>query len=363
MNPVDSGGQTRLRWGFFGVVLALVVLGYPYYKEALFTFILSALLAYAIHPGVRLLESGKGRLLRIKMHRGLAILAMYLIVFVFCAAVLSYGVPPLVKQSRALVEQSPSYLGKLDEMIKALEGKYQAIPFPENVDKALQQQLESAMDTIGQAFQRTIASTFSLVTHLIELFMIPIIAFYLLMDMEKLHSGFFRFFPENWRDPLGHLLQHWGRSLDNYVRAQLLLCALMFVVATAFFALLRFDFAVVLGIIAGVTKAIPIIGPFLGAAPAVLIAFLTPEPLRNIVLITVFFTAAYLIENKVILPKLMEKYVDLHAVTVLLSILVGGKVAGLWGMFLAVPVASMIKILYLYLLQTYLTPAPKPEEG
>ena len=90
----------------------------------------------------------------------------------------------------------------------------------------------------------------------------------------------------------------------------------------------------------------PIVGPIIGAVPAILLALLSPDPLKTALWVLLFFSLVQFLENKIILPKVMEYYVKLHPVTIIVALLVGGELAGILGMFVAVPVAAVIKVFY-----------------
>jgi predicted PurR-regulated permease PerM len=135
--------------------------------------------------------------------------------------------------------------------------------------------------------------------------------------------------------------------LGSYLRGQLLLCLIVGGMATIALILLGIDAALLLGTIAGVLELIPILGPYMGALPAVLIA-LVKEPILAL-WTALAFAAIQQIENLFLVPRISGNAVRFHPALVMVIVLMGSQLAGLWGLLVAVPVAAMIRDVYAYL--------------
>ena len=98
-------------------------------------------------------------------------------------------------------------------------------------------------------------------------------------------------------------------------------------------------------VIAGLTRAIPVVGPLLGAIPLVLVCLIMKRDVNTTILLLVMFTAMHFLESKVLLPKIVGHEVNLHPVSVILALLLGMEFFGVLGVFLAVPIAAVLKIL------------------
>jgi len=129
--------------------------------------------------------------------------------------------------------------------------------------------------------------------------------------------------------------------LSAYIRGQLLLCFLVGSMVTVVLLIFGLDFAVLLGTLAGIFELIPILGPYLGAIPAVLIALMNRP--------TQAFAAIQQFENVFLVPRIAGNAVRFHPAIVMVVVIVGSEVAGLWGMLLGVPVAAVIRDVFQYL--------------
>jgi predicted PurR-regulated permease PerM len=140
--------------------------------------------------------------------------------------------------------------------------------------------------------------------------------------------------------------------LSSYLRGQLILCVLVGVMATISLVILGVDLALLLGTFAGIFELIPILGPYLGAVPAVLIALLKQPILA--VWVALSFFAIQQIENLFLVPRIAGNAVRFHPAVVMVIVVVGAEVAGVWGMLLGVPLAAMVRDVsrYLYLRTT-----------
>jgi len=137
--------------------------------------------------------------------------------------------------------------------------------------------------------------------------------------------------------------------MRTYIIAQLWLCVIAGVVVYIGLSLIHMPYALVLGLLAGFTRAIPIIGPILGGIPIVLLAaVLPPEHGGGIALalkVLVFFSALHLFESKLLMPKFIGHRIHLHAAVVIIVLLIGAEFFGLLGMFLAAPLAAIGRVL------------------
>lgn len=321
----------------FAVIAALVFFLYKI-RALFFPLVLSVTLAYAVHPVVLLLE-------RRKVPRWAAILISYIFLFAGLSILTVFLAKPLTKQVSDLGRNwNKKYMKQITKITSQVQEGYLKYQLPEGWNKVISKEMENMAGYVLTALRKSALGTFKLFSHLIELFLVPILAFYMLLDREKIRSALVSVFPPSQREQWQKLISSSSEVIDKYIKAQVLLCTIMGILATVIFTLLELPFALLAGIIAGITKAIPIVGPFLGAIPALALALLNPNPGRLIVWVIIFFSLAHLLENKIVLPKVMERYVNLHPITIILSLLAGGQLAGVLGMFVAVPVAAVVKI-------------------
>jgi putative permease len=146
-----------------------------------------------------------------------------------------------------------------------------------------------------------------------------------------------------------------NRQLSDFIRARLLEATIVGVVVWTGLALISFPYAILLGVFAGLTNLIPYIGPLIGAVPAVLIALVAYGDGVTILLVSVVYVGAQLIDNMIVIPFIVAKIVNLHPIIVVVVILIGAQSAGILGMIISIPVACIIKLtaeaLYHHLLE------------
>ncbi|MFH2034288.1 MAG: AI-2E family transporter, partial [Candidatus Margulisiibacteriota bacterium] len=181
----------------------------------------------------------------------------------------------------------------------------------------------------------------------LKVIVIPVITFYLLKDKEKLYSGAMELLPKNHRHKTEQILEQINTVLTNYVKGELILCSVVGLMVGIGLYFLGVKFFLIFGLISAITEFIPVIGPFIGAVPAVIIAFLISPALALKVIILYLLVQAF--ENSLLVPRIMGDKMNLHPVTVILAILILGKLIGPWGLFFAAPIMAIIKITYLEL--------------
>lgn len=180
---------------------------------------------------------------------------------------------------------------------------------------------------------------------IVELLLIPVLAFYFLSDGVSIRREARVLFPMKWRAPLSRMGGQFDHILDGYVRGQVWMCLIAWMLVTIALWALHVPHAMTLGFIAGLTRAIPIIGPLLGAIPILLACLFYTQSMQTTGILLFAFTMMHFLESKVLLPKIVSHHVDLHPVTVLMALLVGLEFFGAMGAILAVPIAAMVKVL------------------
>lgn len=179
----------------------------------------------------------------------------------------------------------------------------------------------------------------------VELILIPVLVFYFLTDGKAIRAEARLLAPREWHARGGRLLGDLDRVLDGYIRGQVFMCIIAWVFVTLMLLLLHVPYALPLGILAGLTRAVPVVGPILGGVPLIAVALLTTGSMQTTVTLLIAFTLMHFLESKVLLPKIVGHEVDLHPVSVIISLLIGLEFFGFLGVFLSVPIAALLKIL------------------
>jgi len=318
---------------------------------ALVPFFLGALLAYLLLPVVNVMDRHAPRLLRRRaLSRPLAIIIVYVVGIALIAGVLSYFIPAVSDQADALIAVLPSYVERIQTLLtfdvnEALQG------VPPEIQEAINTNLQRALGTVWDGLQmglqvtvRTVSQTVSFV---IGMAIVPFWLFYVLNDEARGRRAFYNLIPERVRDDVRCVLSIIDGLLSSYLRGQLILCLLVGVMSTIVLVAFGIDLALLLGTFAGIFELVPILGPYLGAVPAVLIALLK-QPILGL-WVALGFAAIQQIENLFLVPRIAGNAVRFHPAVVMIIVVVGAEVAGVWGMLLGVPLAAMVRDVFRYL--------------
>ncbi len=304
---------------------------------------------YILRPVVRVFERVFGSTHKGKMWATLATFALACLAFYLMFLV---GFKPVQRDVSELIH---SFWPEEPAARLALVQKWQAsvnatlepyrgslLPADFSADPAyIREQLKPVTDGFGKWLNAQKAH----LGFIVEILLIPVLAYYFLAEGPQIRREARLFVPASWRAPLARMAHHFDFVLDGYVRGQLWMCIIAWVLVTITLLILGVPHAVTLGLIAGITRAIPVIGPLLGAIPLLIVCLFYTKSLQTTGILLTAFMVMHLLESKILLPKIVGHHVDLHPVSVILALLIGLEFFGFIGVFLAVPIAAVIKIM------------------
>lgn len=284
--------------------------------------------------------------------RGIAVIVIYLMIILLMVLLGSVVFPPLVQQASFLVDNWPAIRDRLQEQIDEYARSLGASE-SFNLNR-FSEQANVILPQLASGLFRYTINAFAVIVGFIS---VLVVAYYWLSEHRNIERTWLsKLEPEQAVRVLrviNQIEERWG----GWLRGQITLCVVVGVCAYIGNRLLGVPYAGVLGVIAGITEAIPTVGPILGAVPAVLLG-LTESP-QKALMVAGLYLAIQQLENAILVPKIMEKSVGLSPLTVLLSVLIGGALLGIAGALLAVPVASAVHTIVTDLLFRQ-EPAPDP---
>ena len=189
----------------------------------------------------------------------------------------------------------------------------------------------------------------------------PIIAFYLLVDLPHIRRVFRSLVPERARGDSMVLARRLSTAIGGYFRGQLAVAFVVGVMASIGMLMIDLPFWLIVGMIAGLFNMIPLIGPWVGAVPGIVIAFTTGGGIGKAIAVAVVMAIVQQIDNHFISPIVMQRAVKLHPAVVMLALLAGGTLAGFFGLLLAVPAAATLKIVCGHVWRHYVLGEPLDE--
>jgi predicted PurR-regulated permease PerM len=347
-------GRSRVEYWFqliWGVLFRLAFIAAAIYcvyrvRFIIVTVLLAALVAFAIEPVVSHLHTR--RYLRFIPPPTRRVLVTF---FVFCLVVLGlvvltkYVLDPMVRQVGQILDQLPYYQAQLQQRVAYLETQFEKLP--PDVQKWLRDQDFSGLaTTVSNSFKQVLETTWKSTLRIVEMILIPVLAFYFVVDSRSLKREFVFLVPRpRVREGL-LLLRETGAIMRHYIVGQAILAGVAGVVVYLGLMALNVNYALALGVWSAITRVIPIVGPVVGGIPVVLLALAQSWQIGTWVLI--FFTLMHLFESKVLMPKIIGYHMHLHPAIIIIVLLIGSEFFGLMGMFLAAPVAAVIKVLVNY---------------
>ncbi len=329
------------RWVRFTIGVVLTATGaYLLYRLrfVLVTVALSAMLAYAVLPLVELVS--RIRLAGRPIPRLTGVTAVYVLLILLVAIVVRLAAGAVSNDVHRLAQHVPEYRDEVARALGDLPGML-IDSFPDDLRQAVQDAFSRAGTLLVDTLAKLAGATAKWLGLAAELLLIPLLAFYFLVDLPALKQELLQFVPASWRPRVLLSAGRLDRILAAYVRGQIVLMVVAAVVVWAGLIAVEMPFALILGLVAGGTRIIPVVGPFLGTIPIVSLAWLQSPTLGVEVL--VFLVVVQLLESKVLLPAVMGRQLDLRAATIILSLLLATALFGPVGAFLAAPVAAAIK--------------------
>jgi putative permease len=265
------------------------------------------------------------------------------VVFVGAFFAITLGLLPLAwRQLASLAAEMPRMLEQGRQLVGILPNRY-----PELVSAAQINELtalaKAEIAALGQAvLTRSVASIPGLLTVLVYMILIPMLVFFFLKDKEQLLEWAGGFLPRE-RPLLRRIWSEMNLQFANYARGKVLEIIIVGVVSYAAFTWMGLNYAALLGLAVGMSVIIPYIGAALVTLPVVMVGFFQWGMGNEFYTLCVVYLIIQVLDGNVLVPLLFSEAVNLHPVAILLAVLFFGGIWGLWGVFFAIPLATMLK--------------------
>jgi len=351
MNPWAA---SRLFRGLVYTILILAVLlllqqlkpvllqVYGFLKAVLAPFIIAMIISYVLNPVVTLLAERR-------VPRSVAVLLIYAVFAAAVTVILLNAIPMIAEQVEQLNRHAPELTMRAQNLMDQLNNHSF---LPESVRNAINKSLidlEKRMAEAALSFMNNIGSMLNAV---FVAFIIPFLAFYILKDLDAFERAIINYVPRSRRQGLIRLFKDIDEALGNYIRGQFIVCAIVGLLAYTGYWLIGLPYPLLLATFVAVTNVIPYLGPFIGAAPALLVA--STVSLKMVLFTVLVNTLCQIIEGNVISPQVVGRSLHMHPLTIIFALLAGGEIAGLIGMILAVPAFAAAKVVLQHLFAYYI---------
>ncbi len=356
ITPTGSTNPTPTlweRWRLPGLVaFAIVGVAALLYTAlgSILPLIISLILAELLFPIVSYIETHLPGYRRYPTGaRLVAIAVVYLAFFALLAFFIYITFQPIVEEVQKFIADAP----RLFERAKATFEEWSAEfnrQVPEDVQAQVEEWLRAAGGVVGGAALNILNATISRVTSTISivlgLVVVPFLLFYMLKDKEGLSDGMYSALPDGVARHTRNVLGLTHGVIGSYVRAQLISASIVGGGVFLGLLLLDVDFAITLGLIAGVLGLIPIIGAILGAVPGILVVLAT-DPSKLIWVVLVYLVVQF-IESNIISPRIQGRALRLHPIVIMTTLVVASDLFGLWGVLIGVPMVAIARDIFTY---------------
>ena len=300
-------------------------------------------LVFLLEPAVRAFE-------RLRIHRILATILAFVLLAVLIIAVLAVVFPTVRSQALELGQSLPTlYVDVIDWMRET------GARFGVDVDTLLSQEAieEWLNDPANQETIQQIVFGFGagagqvirgVTESLVILFLAPVLAIYVLIDLDRFKKTSVELTPPKYQEEVAYVGGEVGGALGSFVRGQLLVAFIVGVASSIGMWIIDLPFWLLIGILAGFLNLIPFLGPIVGGALAVLVALLNGDPWQAVWAVVIFVIIQQ-IDNHIITPMIQRTRVQLSPLVIVLALVIGGSVAGLLGVLIAVPLTAAFRIL------------------
>jgi Predicted permease len=319
----------------------LIVSIYGFLKAVLGPFVIAMIISYVLNPVVTLLHERK-------VPRTIAVLLIYA---VFCAVItvlLVNMIPMFINQVEELNRHLPHLTAKAQNIVSDINN---TSFLPESVREGMNKALIGVEKRVSEALFNFVNNIGSMLNAVFIAFIIPFLSFYILKDFEVFERAVITYVPKSHRKNTVRLMKDIDHALGSYIRGQFIVCMIVGVLAYCGYLLIGMPYALLLAAIVAITNIIPYLGPFFGAAPALLMA--STVSLKMMIMVAVVNTVCQILEGNVISPQVVGRTLHMHPLLIIFALLVGGEVAGIAGMILAVPIFAAFKVIVQHMFAYY----------
>lgn len=350
----SSWPQTRVVLRVIVIVLSVALLLWIIVKltGVILLLVLSIFFAYFVSPLVEFLRrpvriAGRER----TMPRTLAIALSYIIIVAVIVVGIYLLAPRLGNQFPEFTEQARAYWTGVGTRTQGFVEYFRSHRMPGPLLDAINGAIPSVIEKVSLTVSAVLTSVAGWVIYIPWLVLIPILSFFFLKDVDTFRRSALQMLPKGrWRWRGDEFFQDINSTLAAYIRAQLTACLFIGVVCAIGFTLFGLPSPLVLGVIAGICEFVPLIGPLLVAIIAALAALIHGGMFLAF-MVLVFLAVLRIVQDYVVYPRLIGQGIHLHPLAVILAILCGAELAGIAGIFLAIPVVAILTVSYRHWLE------------
>ena len=320
---------------FLAFVLLLVFSIIVLLGDILAPVLASIVIAYLLEGIVKAMQ-------RSRVPRLLAV-AFVFVVFLLSLTILIFGLLPLLShQLSEVVQQIPNILARGQEALLRLPSKYPEILSVDQVKEMISVLRQELTSWGQQVLTLSLSSVVGLITILLYLVLMPILVFFFLKDKTTILNWLLRYLPTDYR--LAHRV--WldvDKQIANYIRGKFWEILIVWIVCFFTFTFLGLQYAMLLGLLVGLSVLVPFVGAAVVTIPVCLIAWFQWGWSSEFMYVTIAYLVIQALDGNLLVPILFSEVVNLHPVAIITAVLIFGGIWGIWGVFFAIPIATFVQ--------------------
>ncbi len=323
-----------------GVLIWMLDLVFARVRTVTTDVIIAVLVAYLLFPAVKPLARS--------MPRGIAVLLVYVVLIAVVGAAVAGLAPLLAAQAAQLAHDFPATVAQAKSQVSPDAAPLPVIGPIEPALRGILAQYAGRVDALtgaaaGIVGEHAVGVLAGTARALIDSFVILLLAFFFITDVERIRALALRLVPPPRRAVTQAFIDDCDRVIGGFVRGQVLLALFVGIVATVILLLTGVKYALLLGAFTGIASIVPLVGPIIGAIPAILVALFAAGPVKALIVLALF-VVVFEIQSHVLTPVVIGKAVGVTPLVIFLAILVGAEADGVLGMLLAVPLAGIARV-------------------
>ena len=291
-----------------------------------------------------LLEGPVQKTQKIHASRSLAVYIVFILFMTFLGFLLFGLFPILSRQLSQFLQEVPYMISNGQELLLKLPQQYPEI-ISEDAVREVILAIKSGVSDLGQSvLSISLASIPAIITVLVYLILVPVMIFFFLKDKETILSWLIRFLPTD-RPLITEIWHEMDAQIGNYIRGKSNEILIIFAVSFILFRLMDLNYASLLALVVGLSVLIPYIGAAVVTLPVALVAYFQWGLDSHFMWLMIGYLVLQFLDGNVLVPVLFSDAVNLHPIAIIVAILVFGGLWGFWGVFFAIPLATLVKAL------------------
>ncbi|MHA7610800.1 Permease [Weissella viridescens] len=314
--------------------------------------IVSGFLYYLMNPVVKFVS--KIKIGKRHLGRGLSVaIVMILFLAIIVLAIFTF-VPNLVEQLTKVVASAPKSISGMQEWLKGLSNNELVRRISKELDlsnlqKHVQKYAEGFLVGTANGLGAVVGTLTGVIVTAIT---VPVMTIYMLLDGDKLVPFLQKLFVPKNKEKVADILHRLDETISNYITGQAIEMIFVGVFTTVGYFMIGQEYALLLGVVAGLTNMIPYVGPYIGYIPAVIVA-LMQGGFKQAALVTIVVLVVQQIDSNLIYPRIIGNTLNIHPLTIIVLLLAAGNIAGIPGMILAVPAYAIVRTIVIYAWQLW----------